>query len=47
MNRSEWLGMLTQVLHLSVREGMMLTPGQVMDLQEHEIRRGRLKRKED
>lgn len=47
MTRSEWIGLLTQVLHLSVREGMMLTLGQVMDLQEHEIRRGRLKRKEN
>ena len=39
--------MLTQFLHLSVREGLLLAPGQVLDLQELEIRRRGLRREED
>ena len=38
---------MTQFLHLSVREGLLLTPGQVLDLQELEIRRRGLHREED
>lgn len=37
---------VTQFLGLSVREGMLLTPGQVADLQELEIVRRGLRRKE-
>lgn len=37
---------MTQFLRLGVREGLMLTPGQVMDLQSLELRRRGLKRKE-
>ena len=46
MTRALWLQLLTQFLRLSVREGLLLTPGQVMDLQELEERRG-LKREEE
>lgn len=38
---------MTQFLHLSVKEGMLLTPGQVLDLQEIEIGRRGLRKKED
>ncbi len=42
MTRDYWLHLLTRRLGLSVREGMLLTPGQVIDLQElEERRRGR------
>lgn len=41
-----WLQLLTQFLRLGVREGMLLTPGEVLDLQELEIRRRGLKREE-
>ena len=42
MTRDYWLHLLTRRLGLSVREGMLLTPGQVIDLQElAERRRGR------
>lgn len=45
MTRSYWLEVVTQFLHLSVREGMMLTPGQVLDLQLMErLRRGLIKK---
>ena len=37
---------MTQFLRLSVREGLLLTPGQVMDLQELEERRRGLEREE-
>ena len=46
MTRAHWLQLLTQFLHLSVREGLLLTPGQVMDLQTLEERRRGLKREE-
>lgn len=46
MTRTLWLRLLTQFLRLSVREGLLLTPGQVMDLQELEERRRGLKREE-
>lgn len=46
MTRALWLQLLTQFLHLSVREGLLLTPGQVMDLQELEERRRGLEREE-
>ncbi len=41
------MDLLTQFLRLSVREGLLLTPGQVLDLQELEIRRRGLRREED
>ena len=41
-----WIQLLTQFLRLSVREGMLLTPGEVMDLQDLEIQRRELKREE-
>lgn len=47
MTRAWWLDLTTQVLRLSVREGMLLTVGQVLDLQELEIRRRGLRREED
>lgn len=46
MTRAHWLQLLTQFLRLSVREGLLLTPGQVMDLQTLEERRRELKREE-
>ena len=46
MTRALWLPLLTQFLRLSVREGLLLTPGQVMDLQELEERRRGLEREE-
>lgn len=46
VTRALWLQLLTQFLRLSVREGLLLTPGQVMDLQELEERRRGLKREE-
>ena len=46
MTRTLWLQLLTQFLRLSVREVLLLTPGQVMDLQELEERRRGLKREE-
>lgn len=46
MTRAYWLQLLTQFLRLSVREGLLLTPGQVMDLQELEERRRGLNREE-
>lgn len=46
MTRALWLQLLTQFLLLSVREGLLLTPGQVMDLQELEERRRGLEREE-
>lgn len=39
--------MATQVLGLDLRSVQLLTPGQMADLVELEIRRGRLKRKEE
>lgn len=39
MTRDYWLHLLTRRLGLSIREGMLLTPGQVIDLQEMEERR--------
>lgn len=47
MTRAHWLQLLTQFLRVSVREGLLLTPGQVMDLQTLEERRRGLKREED
>ena len=47
ITRSWWLDLLTQFLRLSVREGLLLTPGQVLDLQELEIQRRGLHREED
>lgn len=38
--------LLTQFLRLDLCEGLLLTPGQVMDLQELEERRRGLKREE-
>ena len=46
MTRAYWLQLRTQVRRVSVREGLLLTPGQVMDLQELEERRRGLKREE-
>ena len=46
MTRTFWLQILTQVLRLDLREGLLLTPGQVIDLQELELRRRGLKRGE-
>lgn len=46
VTRALWLQLLTQFLRLSVREGLLLTPGQVMDLQTLEERRRELKREE-
>lgn len=46
MTRVHWLQLLTQFLRLSVREGLLLTPGQVMDLQELEERRRGLEQEE-
>lgn len=47
MTRSWWLDVTTQFLHLSIREGLLLTPGQMLDLQELEIHRRGLRREED
>lgn len=47
MTRAWWLDLTTQFLRLSVREGMLLTAGQVLDLQELEIRRRKLRGEED
>lgn len=46
MTSALWLQLLTQFLRLNVREGLLLTPGQVMDLQELEERRRGLEREE-
>lgn len=46
MTRSRWMQLLTQFLRLSIREGMLLTPGQVIDLQELEIDRRGLREKD-
>lgn len=46
MTRAHWLQLLTQFLRLNVREGLLLTPGQVMDLQTLEERWRELKREE-
>lgn len=46
MSRSWWLELVTQFLRLGVREGMMLTPGQVLDLMNLERQRRGLKQKE-
>lgn len=46
MTRSRWMQLLTQFLRLSIREGMLLTPGQVIDLQELEINRRGLREKD-
>nr|DAH62352.1 MAG TPA: hypothetical protein [Caudoviricetes sp.] len=46
MTRTFWLQILTQFLRLDLREGLLLTPGQVIDLQELELRRRGLKRGE-
>lgn len=46
MTRSYWLDLTTQFLRLSTREGLMLTPGQAMDLRALEFRRRGLRRKE-
>lgn len=46
VTRALWLQLLTQFLRLSVREGLLLTPGQVMDLQTLEERRRELEREE-
>lgn len=47
MTRAYWLQILTQFLRLDLREGLLLTPGQVMDLQTLEERRRGLNREED
>lgn len=44
MKRSKYLQIVTQFLQLSVREGMLLTVGQIADLQELEIRRRGLRK---
>lgn len=44
MTRAHWLQLLTQFLRLDLREGLLLTPGQVMDLQTLEERRRGLKK---
>lgn len=46
MTRIFWLQILTQFLRLDLREGLLLTPGQVIDLQELELRRRGIKRGE-
>lgn len=46
MTRTFWFQILTQFLRLDLREGLLLTPGQVIDLQELELRRRGLKRGE-
>lgn len=46
MTRTFWLQILTQFLRLDLREGLLLTPGQIIDLQELELRRRGLKRGE-
>ena len=46
MTRALWLQLLTQFLRLNVREGLLLTPGHVMDLQELEERRRGLNQEE-
>lgn len=46
MTRSWWIDLTTQFLHLSVREGLLLTPGQVLDLRELEIQRRGLRQEE-
>lgn len=46
MTRTFWLQILTQFLRLDLREGLLLTPGQVIDLQELELRQRGLKRGE-
>ena len=47
MTRAYWLQLLTQFLRLSVREGLLLTPGQAMDLQTLEERRREPTREEE
>lgn len=47
VTRSWWIDLLTQFLHLSIREGMLLTPGQVLDMQEIETKRRGLRKAED
>ena len=47
MTRAHGMQLLTQFLRLDLREGLLLTPGQVMDLQELEERRRGRKREED
>ena len=47
VTRAWWLDLTTQFLRMSVREGMLLTVGQVLDLQELGIRRCGLRREED
>ena len=47
LTRSRYLQIITQFLGLSAREGLLLTVGQVADLQTLEIARRGLKRKED
>lgn len=44
MTRSRYLQVMTQFLGLSIREGMLLTVGQMADLQELEIRRRGLRK---
>ena len=46
MTRAHWLQLLTQFLRLNLREGLLLTPGQVLDLQTLEARRRGLTREE-
>ena len=46
-SRAEYLDLATQVLGLDLKAVQLLTPGQMADLVELEVRRGRLKRKED
>ena len=46
MTRALWLQLLTQFLRLDLREGLLLTPGQVMDLQTLEERQRELEREE-
>lgn len=46
LSRSRYLQIVTQFLGLSVPDGLLLTPGQVADLQELEIVRRGLRRKE-
>ena len=44
--RSQYLQTITQVLHLPLSAMQTLTPGEVADLVELEVQRGRLKRRE-
>lgn len=46
MTRSRYLQTVTQFLGLSIREGMLLCPGQVYDLMKLEIQRRGLRREE-